>query len=56
MNVDHSDDGAVAELLAQVKRDHGRLDILVNNAAKVVGTTPPGGFWDSGTNRPRRPI
>ena len=44
--VDHSDDKAVAELFAQVERDHGRLDILVNNAAKLVGTTLPGGFWE----------
>jgi Dehydrogenases with different specificities (related to short-chain alcohol dehydrogenases) len=44
--VDHSDDEAVAELFAQVERDHGRLDLLVNNAAKLVGTTLPGGFWE----------
>jgi NAD(P)-dependent dehydrogenase (short-subunit alcohol dehydrogenase family) len=43
--VDHADDEAVAELFAKVGRDHGRLDILVNNAAKLVGTTLPGGFW-----------
>jgi NAD(P)-dependent dehydrogenase (short-subunit alcohol dehydrogenase family) len=36
----------VAELFAQVGRDHGRLDLLVNNAAKLVGTTLPGGFWE----------
>jgi NAD(P)-dependent dehydrogenase (short-subunit alcohol dehydrogenase family) len=45
-SVDHADDGAVAELFAQVRHDHGRLDILVNNAAKVVGTPQPGGFWE----------
>jgi NAD(P)-dependent dehydrogenase (short-subunit alcohol dehydrogenase family) len=44
--VDHADDDAVAELFAQVGREHGRLDILVNNAAKLVGTTLPGGFWE----------
>jgi NAD(P)-dependent dehydrogenase (short-subunit alcohol dehydrogenase family) len=44
--VDHSDDEAVAELFARIGRDHGRLDILVNNAAKVVNTTPPGRFWE----------
>jgi NAD(P)-dependent dehydrogenase (short-subunit alcohol dehydrogenase family) len=45
--LDHADDAAVANLFAQVKRDHGRLDILVNNAAMLAdGTTGPGGFWD----------
>jgi NAD(P)-dependent dehydrogenase (short-subunit alcohol dehydrogenase family) len=44
--VDHADDRAVAELFAQVKREHGRLDILVNNAAKLVATPAPGGFWE----------
>jgi NAD(P)-dependent dehydrogenase (short-subunit alcohol dehydrogenase family) len=43
--LDHADDEAVAELFAQVRRDHGRLDILVNNAAKV-STPLPGGFWE----------
>jgi NAD(P)-dependent dehydrogenase (short-subunit alcohol dehydrogenase family) len=43
--VDHGDDEAVAALFAQVKRDHGRLDVLVNNAAKV-GAPGPGGFWE----------
>lgn len=42
--VDHGDDEAVAALFAQVKRDHGRLDVLVNNAAKVAPGT--GGFWE----------
>ncbi|MFC9648591.1 SDR family NAD(P)-dependent oxidoreductase [Streptomyces sp. NPDC056937] len=44
--VDHSDDEAVAELFARVERDHGRLDILVNNAAQVVNAPPPGRFWE----------
>ncbi|MCI2416212.1 SDR family NAD(P)-dependent oxidoreductase [Saccharopolyspora sp. K220] len=43
--VDHGDDEAVAELFNQVRRDHGRLDILVNNAAKVSPPLP-GGFWE----------
>jgi NAD(P)-dependent dehydrogenase (short-subunit alcohol dehydrogenase family) len=43
--VDHSDDEAVAELFARVEREHGRFDILVNNAA-VVGKLLPGGFWE----------
>jgi NAD(P)-dependent dehydrogenase (short-subunit alcohol dehydrogenase family) len=43
---DHADDKAVEELFATVARDHGRLDILVNNAAKLVDTTLPAGFWE----------
>jgi NAD(P)-dependent dehydrogenase (short-subunit alcohol dehydrogenase family) len=44
--VDHADDEAVAALFARVEAEHGRLDILVNNAAKVVAsTTMSGGFW-----------
>jgi NAD(P)-dependent dehydrogenase (short-subunit alcohol dehydrogenase family) len=50
--VDHADDHAVAELFVQVQRDHGRLDILVNNAANAAeGTAQAGGlsekrFWE----------
>jgi NAD(P)-dependent dehydrogenase (short-subunit alcohol dehydrogenase family) len=44
--VDHADDDAVRELFAQVKGEHGRLDILVNNAAKLVGITGASGFWE----------
>ncbi|MGW5365908.1 SDR family NAD(P)-dependent oxidoreductase [Actinopolymorpha pittospori] len=43
--VDHADDAATAELFARVAHDHGRLDILVNNAAKVPPVLP-GGFWE----------
>ncbi|MEU0968260.1 SDR family NAD(P)-dependent oxidoreductase [Streptomyces sp. NPDC005917] len=46
MAVDHGDDAAVKDLFATVQSAHGRLDILVNNAAKVVGTPAPGGFWE----------
>src|SRR5258708_36635797 len=46
MCIDHSDDEAVAELFARVGRDHGRLDLLVNNAVKAVGVTLPGGIWE----------
>lgn len=45
--VDHRDDATVAALFGRVKREHGRLDILVNNAAMLAdGTTGPGGFWE----------
>ncbi|MGC6472040.1 MAG: SDR family NAD(P)-dependent oxidoreductase [Parvibaculales bacterium] len=32
---DHSDDTQVAALFDQIKKDHGRLDILVNNATNI---------------------
>ena len=35
--VDHADDAAVAALFAQIAKERGRLDTLVNNAAKLVG-------------------
>src|ERR1700751_2090781 len=45
--LDHTDDEAVAALFARVKAEHGRLDLLVNNAANAVeSTTMPGGFWE----------
>lgn len=44
--LDHTDDKAVAELFERVKAEHGRLDILVNNAAKLVAPPTPGGFWE----------
>src|ERR1700704_6756527 len=44
--LDHTDDKAVAELFERVKAEHGRLDILVNNAAKLVAAPSPGGFWE----------
>jgi NAD(P)-dependent dehydrogenase (short-subunit alcohol dehydrogenase family) len=45
--VDHRDDAAVAALFAQVERDEGRLDILVNNAAVIDDALIlPGGFWE----------
>jgi NAD(P)-dependent dehydrogenase (short-subunit alcohol dehydrogenase family) len=46
VSVDHADDEAVADLFARVKSEHGGLDILVNNAAKLVGTTMSAGFWE----------
>ncbi|MEM9013727.1 MAG: SDR family NAD(P)-dependent oxidoreductase [Pseudomonadota bacterium] len=44
---DHNNDGAVAELFDQIQSDHGRLDILVNNAAymhpQLIEDRP---FWE----------
>jgi NAD(P)-dependent dehydrogenase (short-subunit alcohol dehydrogenase family) len=45
--VDHADDDQVAALFDQVKREAGRLDILVNNAfALPEDLTEPGSFWE----------
>jgi NAD(P)-dependent dehydrogenase (short-subunit alcohol dehydrogenase family) len=45
--VDHSDDDQVAALFDRVRRDHGRLDILVNNAfALPDDLTEDRPFWD----------
>jgi NAD(P)-dependent dehydrogenase (short-subunit alcohol dehydrogenase family) len=44
---DHGDDEQVAELFARIERDHGRLDVLVNNAIalppELPGARP---FWE----------
>lgn len=45
LHVDHADDASVEALFRHVAEESGRLDILVNNAAKLVATTDPGGFW-----------
>jgi NAD(P)-dependent dehydrogenase (short-subunit alcohol dehydrogenase family) len=42
--LDHADDEAVGALFARLKAEHGRLDILVNNAAHVASSMS-GGFW-----------
>ena len=44
--LDHTDDKTVAALFERVKAEYGRLDILVNNAAKLVAAPPTGGFWE----------
>jgi NAD(P)-dependent dehydrogenase (short-subunit alcohol dehydrogenase family) len=45
--VDHAKDDQVAALFAQIKREQGRLDILVNNAFQLpVDVAAPGGFWE----------
>ena len=44
---DHANDESVEALFAQIERDHGKLDILVNNALCVPeGLTLPGPFWE----------
>ena len=46
VRVDHENDASVQALFAQVRKEQGRLDILVNNAYKIPD--PPvlgGGFW-----------
>jgi NAD(P)-dependent dehydrogenase (short-subunit alcohol dehydrogenase family) len=44
--VDHAQDDQVGALFAQVEREQGRLDILVNNAFSLPeDLTDPGGFW-----------
>jgi NAD(P)-dependent dehydrogenase (short-subunit alcohol dehydrogenase family) len=49
--VDHADDEQVAALFDRVRRDHGRLDILVNNAfALPEDLTEPGPFWEKPLN------
>jgi NAD(P)-dependent dehydrogenase (short-subunit alcohol dehydrogenase family) len=49
--VDHGDDTQVEALFDQIRRDHGRVDILVNNAAiirdEMMGRTK---FWDEPIN------
>ncbi|MFW7269957.1 SDR family NAD(P)-dependent oxidoreductase [Gluconacetobacter sp. Hr-1-5] len=46
VTVDHADDGAVKALFERIRHEHGRLDVLVNNAASLVTITDPGGFWE----------
>ncbi len=45
--VDLAKDEDIAALFAQVQREQGRLDILVNNAIAIPDEmTQPGGFWE----------
>jgi NAD(P)-dependent dehydrogenase (short-subunit alcohol dehydrogenase family) len=47
VRVDHGDDEQIRTLFAQVEREQGRLDILVNNAfATHEELTTPGNFWE----------
>jgi len=45
---DHHDDDAVRELFTRVDRDHGRLDVLVNNVYSAIDLAPWLGqpFWE----------
>ncbi|MBR0898271.1 SDR family NAD(P)-dependent oxidoreductase [Bradyrhizobium tropiciagri] len=52
---DHSDDGSVKEIFDLVRRDHGRLDVLVNNVFAAPNVMPvnvpfwqlPASLWDT---------
>jgi len=47
VQVDHAQDEQVAALFERIKREQGRLDILVNNAfALPEDLTDPKGFWE----------
>lgn len=47
VQVDHSDEAQVAALFDQVRREQGRLDLLVNNAFQLSDDLiEPGGFWE----------
>lgn len=60
LRCDHRDDDATAGVFATIERDHGRLDLLVNNATAVpdldflFSDTPfwdlPVSIWDDLTN------
>ena len=47
VQVDHGNDDQVASLFDQIRREQGRLDILVNNAIAIPAElTQPGSFWE----------
>ncbi len=47
VQVDHANDDQVAALFDQVRREQGRLDVLVNNAFSLPeDLTEPGSFWE----------
>lgn len=44
---DHADDAEVAALFERIRSEHGRLDILINNAAAIHDElNHPGEFWE----------
>lgn len=48
---DHGDDESVEKLFGQISKDHGRLDVLVNNAFRIpsggVAELKGGKFWET---------
>jgi NAD(P)-dependent dehydrogenase (short-subunit alcohol dehydrogenase family) len=51
VRVDHADDAQVEALFAQVEREQGRLDILVNNACLIRDEVMhPLNFWEKPLN------
>jgi NAD(P)-dependent dehydrogenase (short-subunit alcohol dehydrogenase family) len=44
--LDHNKDAEVETLFSTIQREHGKLDILVNNAAKVPSVLTSPGFWE----------
>ena len=47
VRVDHANDDEIKALIAQVEKEQGRLDILVNNVAHIGDELiQPGGFWE----------
>jgi NAD(P)-dependent dehydrogenase (short-subunit alcohol dehydrogenase family) len=47
VQVDLTQDEQIAALFDQIKREQGRLDVLVNNAIVIPAEmTQPGGFWE----------
>ncbi len=47
VQVDLASDAQLAALFDQVRREQGRLDVLVNNAMEIPDElTQPGGFWE----------
>ena len=47
VQVDHADDNQIAALFARVRKDEGRLDLLVNNAIAIpAALTQRAPFWE----------
>ncbi|MGJ3508512.1 SDR family NAD(P)-dependent oxidoreductase [Enemella sp. A6] len=47
VHVDHADDSQVEALFEQIRTEHGRVDLLVNNAYMIHDDlTTPGPFWE----------
>lgn len=47
VRVDHADDAQIMALFAQIAREEGRLDLLVNNAIAIPAEmTQKGDFWE----------